>query len=154
MAPEFMSSPSPISQKVTEFLQKAQAENIHIKLCWIPGHTNEGSMKMADITSKNVVKGFNRILLTRAIPHLAMKRPGLGLLKQNCLEGWQSLSCEHKLREIKLDAGIWKASYNKSRRIETAPACLKIGQLNLGFASWMEISQTLQCVIYVKPYHS
>ena len=77
-----MISSSPISQKC-ELLQKAQAENIHVKLCWILGCTDvEGNEKIVT-TPKNTAEDVSRIMLTRAID---LERPVLAAVKQKKCE--------------------------------------------------------------------
>ena len=68
----------------------------------------------------------------KAIPHTDMKRPLREAITNGWHQEWNSLTQEgRKLREIKKDVKDWTSSPNKSRRIETGLARLRLGHTNI-----------------------
>ena len=104
-------------------------------------------------TAKKVTKGADKTTLTRAIPHTDRKRPVFAAMKLNWLERWQSLDHVSELREIKLGVGIWKPSYNKNRRIETAFVWLRTGCSNQTHLSMEGLTNSLECDLCKNPHH-
>ena len=68
----------------------------------------------------------------KAIPHTDMGRPLREAITNGWHREWNSLAREgRKLREIKKDVKDWTSSHNKSRRIETVLARLRLGHINI-----------------------
>ena len=68
----------------------------------------------------------------KAIPHTDMRRPLREATTNGWHRKWNSLAREgRKPREIKKDVKDWTSSHNKSRRIETVLARLRLGHTNI-----------------------
>ena len=68
----------------------------------------------------------------KAIPHTDMRRPLREAITNGWHREWNSLAREgRKLREIKKDVKDWTSFHNKSRRIETFLARLRLGHTNI-----------------------
>ena len=119
------SSFSPILVETKELLRRAEENNINIDLCWVPGHVNVWGNEKADAVAKDAAL---RAPTPKAIPHTDMRRPLREAITNGRHRKWNSLAREgRKLREIKKDVKDWTSSHNKSRRIETVLARLRLG---------------------------
>ena len=68
----------------------------------------------------------------KALPHTDIRRPLREAITNGWHREWNSLAWEgRKLREIKKDVKDWTSSHNKSRRIETVLARLRLGHTNI-----------------------
>ena len=116
---------SPILAETKELIRRAEEDKIIIDLCWVPGHVNVQGNEKADAAAKDAAPH-------KAIPHTDMRRPLREAITNGWLRKWNSLAREgRKLREIKKDVRDWTSSHNKSRRIETVLARLKLGHTNI-----------------------
>ena len=114
---------SPILVKTKELIRRAEEDNIIMDLCWVPGHVNVRGNEKADAAAKDAA-----LRAPTAIPHTDMRRPLREAITNGWHRKWNSLAREgRKLRELKKDVKDWTSSHNKSRRIETVLARLKIG---------------------------
>ena len=77
---------STISQKIRELLQKAQAENICLEFCRVPGHSDIEDNEKSDTSSKYLGESVRRIMPTRVLPHIDMEKSVLAAVKPNWLE--------------------------------------------------------------------
>ena len=120
------SSFSPILAETKELIQRAEEDNIIIDLCWVPGHVNVRRNEKADAALRPLTAPH------KAIPHTDMRRPLREAITNGWHRKWNSLAREgRKLREIKKDVKDWTSSHNKSRRIETVLARLRLGHTNV-----------------------
>ena len=125
------SSFSPIVVKTKELIRRAEEDDIIIDLCWVPGHVNVRGNEKADAAAKDAAL---RALTAphKAIPHTDMRRPLKEVITNGWHWEWSSLARGvRKLREIKKDVKDWTSSHNKSRRIETVLARLRLGHTNI-----------------------
>ena len=68
----------------------------------------------------------------KAIPYTDMRRPLREAITNGWHREWNSLALEgRKLREIKKDIKDWTSSHNKSRRIKTVLAQLRLSHTNI-----------------------
>ena len=68
----------------------------------------------------------------KSIPHTDMRRPLREAMTNGWHRKWNSMAREgRKLREIKKGVKDWTLSHNKSRRIETVLARLRLGHTNI-----------------------
>ena len=131
LAPRSDSSFSPILVETKELIRRAKENNIITDLCWVPGHVNVRGNEKADAAAKD---GALRAPTApyKAIPHTDMRRPLREAITNWWHRKWNSLAREgRKLREIKKDVKDWTSSRNKSRRIETVLARLRLGHTNI-----------------------
>ena len=110
----------------------ATSRNMHINLCWVPGHCGIAGNDKADNKAKYASSKVDELRRIRAIPHTDMT----GIIKTAVRKDWQRewSSAKYKdkqLRELKPEIGYWSSSCNKNRRIETALTRLRIGHTNL-----------------------
>ena len=125
------SSFSPIVVETKELIGRAEEDNIIIDLCWIPGHVNVRGNEKADVAAKDAALRAPTAP-HKAIPHTDMRRPLREAITNGWHREWNSLAREgRKLREIKKDVKDWTSSHNKSRRIETVLARLRLGHTNI-----------------------
>ena len=125
------SSFSPIVVETKELIRRAEENNIIIDLCRVPGHVNVRGNEKADAAAKDAAL---RALTAphKAIIHTDMSRPLREPITNGWHREWNSLAREgRKLREIKKDIKDWTSSHNKSRRIETVLARLRLGHTNI-----------------------
>ena len=120
------SSFSPVLAETKELIRRAEEDNIIIDLCWVPGHVNVRGNEKADAALRAPTAPH------KAIPHTDMRRPLREAITNGWHWKWNSLAREgRKLREIKKDVKDWTSSHNKSRRIETVLARLRLGHTNI-----------------------
>ena len=125
------SSLSPILAETKELIRKAEDDNIIIDLCWVPGHVNVRGNEKADAAAKDAALRAPTAP-HKAIPHTDTRRPLREAITNGWHRKWNSLAREgRKLREIKKDVKDWTSSHNKSRRIETLLARLRLGHTNI-----------------------
>ena len=121
------SSFSLILAETKELIRRAEEDNIIIGLFWVPGHVNVRGNKKADAAALRALTAPHT-----AIPHTNMRRPFTEAITNGWHRKWNSLAREgRKLREIKKDVKDWTSSHNKSRRIETVLARLRLGHTNI-----------------------
>ena len=109
-----------------ELIRRAEEEDNIIDLCWVPGHVNVLGNEKADATLRAPTAPH------KAIPHTDMRRPIREAITNGWHREWNSLAQERrKLREIKKDVKDWTSSPNKSRRIETVLAQLRLVHTNI-----------------------
>ena len=126
MAPRSDSSFSPILVEIKELIRRAEEDIIIIDLCWVPEHVNVRGNEKADAALRVPTATH------KAIPHTDMRRPLREAITKGWHRKWNSLAREgRKLREIKKDVKDWTSSHNKSRRIETVLARLRLGHTNI-----------------------
>ena len=126
------SSLSPILDETKELIRRAEEDNI-IDLCWVPGHVNVRGNEKADAALRAPTAPH------KAIPHTDMRRPLREAITNGWHRKWNSLVREgRKLREIKKDVKDWTSSHNKSRRIETVLARLRLGHTNITYVYLMQ----------------
>ena len=120
------SSLSPILAETKELIRRAEEDNIIIDLCWVPGHVNVQGNEKADAALRAPTAPH------KEIPHTDMRRPLREAITNGWHRKWNSLAREgRKLREIKKGIKDWTSSHNKSRRIETVLARLRLGHTNI-----------------------
>ena len=125
------SSFSPIVVETKELIRRAEEGNIIIDLCWVPGHVNVRGNKKADAAAKDAALRA-QTAPHKAIPHTDMRRPLREAITNRWHREWNSLARGgRKLREIKKYVKDWTSSHNKSRRIETVLARLRLGHTNI-----------------------
>ena len=131
------SSLSPILAETKELIRRAE-DNIIIDLCWVPGHVNVQGNEKTDAAAKDA--GLRAPTAPhKAIPYTDMRRPLREAITNGWHQKWNSLAREgRKLREIKKDVKDWTSSHNKSRRIETVLARLRLGHTNITHVYPME----------------
>ena len=109
-----------------ELIRRAEEDNIIIDLCWAPGHVNVRGNEKADAALRAPTAP------RKAIPHTDMRRPLREAITNGWHREWNSLAREgRKLREIKKNVKDWTSSHNKSRRIKTVLAQLRLGHTNI-----------------------
>ena len=117
--------------KTKELIRRAEEDNIIIDLYWVPGHVNIWGNKKADAAAKDAALRAPTAP-HKAIPHTDMRRPLREAITNGWHRKWNSLARDgRKLREIKKDVKDWTSSPNKSRRIETVLARLRLGHTNI-----------------------
>ena len=127
------SSLSPILAETKELIRRAEKDNIIIDLCWVPGHVNVSGNEKADAALRALTAPH------KAIPHTDMRRPLGEAITNGWHRNWNSLAREgRKLRETKKDVKDWTSSHNKSRRIETVLARLRLGHTNITHVYFMQ----------------
>ena len=94
----------------------------------------------------------------KAIPHTDMRRPLREAITNGWHQEWNSLAREgRKLREIKKDVKDWTSSHNKSRRMETVLARLRLGHINIAHVYLMqgqtEPSECNRCRVTITVKH-
>ena len=120
-------------------IQSAEAKNLVIDFCWVPGHVGVAGNEKADTVAKEAASSEDTQTLDRALPHTDMKKPIRDAIRKGWQDKWLSLDREgRKLREIKRDVGDWNSSYNKNRRIETVLSRLRIGHTNITHSYLMQ----------------
>ena len=123
------SSFSPVLVETKELIRRAEEDIISIDLCWVPGHVYVWGNEKADAAAKDLRAPTAP---HKAIPHTNMRRPLRESITNGWHRKWNSLAREgRKLREIKKDVKDWTSSHNKSRRIETVLARLRLGHTNI-----------------------
>ena len=114
-----------------ELIRRAEEDHIIIDLCWVPGHVNVRGNEKADAIAKDAALKAPTAP-HKAISHTDMRRPLREAITIGWHREWNSLAREgRKLREIKKDVKDWTSSHNKSRRIETVLARLRLGHTNI-----------------------
>ena len=126
---------SPVLVETKELIRRAEEDDNIIDLCWVPapGHVNVRGNEKADAALRAPTAPH------KAIPHTDMRRPLREAITSGWHRKWNSLAREgRKLREIKKDIKDWTSSHNKSRRIETVLARLRLGHTNITLVYLMQ----------------
>ena len=90
----------------------------------VPGHVDVRGNEKADAALRALTAPHKAIL------HTDMRRPLREAITNRRHRKWNSLAREgRKLRGIRNDVKDWTSSHNKSRRIETVLARLKLGHI-------------------------
>ena len=126
------SSFSPIVVETKELIRRAEEDNAIIDLCWVPGHVNVRGNEKADAKAAKDAALRAPTAPHKAIPHTDIRRPLREAISNGWHREWNSLAREgRKRREVKKDVKDWTSSHNKSRRIETVLALLRLGHTNI-----------------------
>ena len=91
--------------EIKELLCKAKDnKNLHVDLCWVPGHVDVEGNEKADKAAKEASSRPPEAT-HRAIPHTDMRRPLREAVMSGWHRKWNALGREgSKLREIKTES--------------------------------------------------